>query len=204
MPNWCFSSYVATNDEKAVCDLYEKMKSLEERKESLVENGFGKRWLGNLVSLLGGDWKTVYCRGEWSDLEKDDDNGALRFNTISAWGDPDQTIAFLKKYYPNLEFYFIAEESGMGYYATNDADGEFFPERYYFSLPDDPEPYLYEEEELDDFLRDVGKFVGRKINTVEEAQKAILAYNESKEWKECAEVKIYKVINNEQQEEQNQ
>ena len=41
MPNWCFTSNVVTGDEKEVCDLYEKMRSLEEREKSLVENGFG-------------------------------------------------------------------------------------------------------------------------------------------------------------------
>lgn len=34
-------------------DLYEKMKSLEEREKPLVENDFGVTWLGNLVTLLG-------------------------------------------------------------------------------------------------------------------------------------------------------
>ena len=70
MPNWCFTSYVVTGEEKEVCDLYEKMLSLEEREESLVENGFGKSWLGNLVTLLGGDWNTIYSRGAWLDLQK--------------------------------------------------------------------------------------------------------------------------------------
>lgn len=27
MPNWCFTSYVVTGEEKEVCDLYEKMLS---------------------------------------------------------------------------------------------------------------------------------------------------------------------------------
>lgn len=194
MPNWCFSSYVATGDAKEVCDLYEKMRSLEEREESLVENGFGKTWLGNLVTLLGGDWNTIYCRGSWYDLEKDDDNGALRFYAESAWSEPCQVINFLRGKYPNLEFYFIAEEPGMEYYVTNDADGEYFPERYYFSEADDPEPYNYEEDELDDFLRDVGNFVGKELKSVEEAKEAVYAYNEGKEFDECIEIKIYKVI----------
>ena len=116
MPNWCFTSYVVTGEEKEVCDLYEKMRSLEEREESLVENGFGKTWLGNLVTLLGGDWITIYCRGAWLDLLKDEDNGALRFDTETAWNDPDEVVTFLQGKYPSLEFYFITEEPGMGYY----------------------------------------------------------------------------------------
>ena len=62
MPNWCFTSFVVRVEDKEVCDLYEKMRSLEQREESLVENGFGKTWVGNLVTLLGGDWNTIYCR----------------------------------------------------------------------------------------------------------------------------------------------
>ena len=41
MPNWCSTSYVVTGDKKEVRDLYEKMKSLEEREKPLVENDFG-------------------------------------------------------------------------------------------------------------------------------------------------------------------
>lgn len=166
MPNWCFSSYVVTGDEKEVRDLYEKMKSLEDRKESLVENGFGKSWLGNLVTLLGGDWKKIYCRGEWSDLDKDDDDGALRFDTDTAWSEPDEVVAFLKKHYPSLRFYFVAEEPGMGYYVTNDAEGEHFPGRYYFSEADDAEPYYYAEDELDEFLHDVGNYIGKELKNI--------------------------------------
>lgn len=194
MPNWCFTSYVVTGEEKEVCDLYEKMLSLEEREESLVENGFGKTWLGNLVTLLGGDWNTIYCRGDWSNLEKDDDNGALRFDTETAWSEPCQVINFLRGKYPNLEFYFLAEEPGMEYYVTNDAGGEYFPERYYFSEGDAPEPYNYCEDELDDFLRDVGNFVGKELMSVEEAKEAVCEFNKDKEWEERIEIKIYKVI----------
>ena len=194
MPNWCFTSYVVTGDENEVCDLYEKMRSLEEREESLVENGFGKSWLGNLVTLLGGDWNTIYCRGDWSGLEKDNDNGALRFDTETAWNDPDEVVTFLQGKYPSLEFYFITEEPGMGYYATNDVEGDFFPERYYFSEPDDPEPYNYEEDEFDDFLRDVGNFVGKELKSIEEAQEAVNEYNMDKEFDEMIEIKVYKVV----------
>lgn len=197
MPNWCNTSYVVTGDENEVCDLYEKMRSLEEREESLVENGFGKTWLGNLVTLLGGDWNTVYCRGEWEYIEKDEDgegNVILRFSVTSAWSDPDDTINFLKRKYPSLAFYFIAEEPGMGYYATNDVEGDFFPERYYFSEPDDPEPYNYEEDEFDDFLRDVGNFLGKELKSIAEAEAAVCEYNKDKEFDEMIEIKVYKVV----------
>lgn len=118
----------------------------------------------------------------------------MRFSVTSAWSDPDDTINFLKRKYPSLAFYFIAEEPGMGYYATNDVEGDFFPERYYFSEPDDPEPYSYEEDEFDDFLRDVGNFVGKELKSIEEAQEAVNEYNKDKEFDEMIEIKVYKVV----------
>ena len=191
MPNWCFTSYVVTGDEKEVCDLYEKMRSLEEREESLVENGFGKTWLGNLVTLLGGDWNTIYCRGDWSDLTKDDDNGALRFDTETAWCDADETIAFLQEKYPNLEFYFIAEEPGMGYYATNDTAGEYFPQRYTVLPYDSGEEYQYEEGEEQAFFDEITNLTGCKVNSFEEVEKAVHEYNEQHEDEEIY-VKIFR------------
>lgn len=176
MPNWCWTSYVATGDEKEVCDLYEKMRSLEEREESLVENGFGKSWFGNLVTLLGGDWHAIYCRGEWSDLEKDDDDGALRFNVMSAWGDPEEVIDFLQEHYPNLEFYFIAEESGNEYFVTNDAEGEYFPERYSVLGYDSSEQFFYEDGEEREFMDNVAELIGREIHTIDEVMPMVSEY----------------------------
>ena len=62
MPNWCWTSYVAVGDKKDIRDLYKKMKSLEDSEKSLIENGFGNTWLGNLVTILGGDYHKISCR----------------------------------------------------------------------------------------------------------------------------------------------
>ena len=174
-----------------MCDLYEKMRSLEEREESLVENGFGKSWLGNLVTLLGGDWNTIYCRGAWLELEKDDDNGALRFDTETAWNDPDEVISFLQEKYPNLEFYFITEEPGMGYYATNDTAGEYFPQRYTITPYDCGEEYQYEEGEEQEFFKEIENITGYKVTNFEEVEKAVCDYNEKHEDEEIY-VKIFR------------
>lgn len=189
MPNWCYTSYVVTGDEKEVCDLYEKMRSLEQREESLVENGFGKNWLGNLVTLLGADWHKVFCRGSWYDLEKDGEK-TLRFWVESAWSDPDQVIDLLKEKYPSLEFIFRAEEPGMNYYVTNDATGDYF-ERY--ALDADGEQTYYWEGELNELLRDVENIVGKKVETLAEANDAIDKYNEENvdEW---CQLIVFKVV----------
>ena len=100
------------------------MNNLENRRKPLVDNSFGKTWLGCLVTKLGADWQKVYCRGSWSDL---DWNGAiLRFNTETAWGPMDEVFKFIKTIYPSLKIYYQAEEDGMGVFITNDAEGSYF------------------------------------------------------------------------------
>lgn len=44
---------------------------MEKRKTSILPNGFGKMWLGNLVYKLGGDWEKLRCRGEITDFSLD-------------------------------------------------------------------------------------------------------------------------------------
>lgn len=52
MPNWCSTAYAIDGDAKEVKQLYELMKSLEERDNPSVTNGFGTTWLGCLVDAL--------------------------------------------------------------------------------------------------------------------------------------------------------
>ena len=100
------------------------MNNLENRRKPLVDNSFGKTWLGCLVNKLGGNWQEVYCRGSWRDL---DWNGAiLRFNTETAWGPMNEVFKFIKTIYPSLKIYYQAEEDGMGVFITNDAEGSYF------------------------------------------------------------------------------
>ena len=123
MPNWCYTSYVIDGKRKEVQSLFSKMNNLENRRKPLVDNSFGKTWLGCLVTKLGADWQKVYCRGSWSDL---DWNGAiLRFNTETAWGPMNEVFKLVKETYPSLEIYYMAEEDGMGVFITNDTDGNY-------------------------------------------------------------------------------
>jgi hypothetical protein len=189
MPNWCYTSYVATGDSKEVYDLYKKMKSLEDREESLVPNGFGKSWLGNLVSLLGGDWQKVVCRGDWNNLNISNDCSELRFNTESAWAEPYEVIEFLKGHYPNVHFYFQAEEDGCGYWVSNDADGIYFPERYAVDVWGDGIEYF---EDLDKALSYLSKKIGKDIHSVEQAEEELCSFNENDD--NPIFLKVFKVV----------
>ena len=173
MPNWCSTSYVIDGKRKEVQSLFSKMNNLENRKKPLVDNTFGKTWLGCLVTKLGGDWQKVYCRGSWSDL---DWNGAiLRFNTETAWGPMDEVFKFIKKQYPSLEIYWQAEEDGNGVYCSNDVKGRYFKDRYriehdccyeYFST-------------LDGLAEYVSGIIGKEVKTMDDINAAIESWNNS-------------------------
>ena len=178
MPNWCCTSYIATGDRKEVRDLYEKMKSLEEGENPLVENGFGKTWLGNLVVLLGGDWHNMYCRGFFSYYQIDDDNETLRFDAITAWSEMRDLRQFIQSKYPSLCIYFRSEEPGMGYFITNDADGEYFPERIEVDDWENGQEYY---ETWDEVFQVIAEKTGAEVFDREEMNRVLKAYNEKHE-----------------------
>lgn len=132
MPNWCSTAYAIEGDAEEVKSLYETMKELQERKEPSVENGFGTTWLGCLVDALGGNWKEVYCRGDWDKLQFDGE--VLKFNTLTAWVPCDATFDFVCHKFPTLRCYYQAEEPGLASYWTNDREGKYFPDRYVVDL----------------------------------------------------------------------
>lgn len=102
MPNWCFAEH---------------------------KSDFGKFWLGNVIELFGGNWEKINCRGRLHDLEKRC-RTEISFRTVTAWGDLPEIWDFLLKQYPSLKYYFYAEECGNCYYATNNHEGKYFPDRF--------------------------------------------------------------------------
>lgn len=143
MPNWAYTTYKIKGSEVEVAALHNTIKDLDQRKESLLSNGFGKLWLGNLVNALGGDWEKVYCRGQITDYNLE--NGILTINTETAWGEMSDTRHFIKSKYPSLEIYFQTEEPGMCIFLTNDSAGTYFPDRWLLDWNDEKDAvYVYE------------------------------------------------------------
>lgn len=143
MPNWCYTNYVVEGRESEVTALHKIIQDLEAKEESLLPNGFGKLWLGNLVHTLGGDWKKIYCRGQILDYSLE--SGILRLTVESAWGEMDETRHFIQSKYPGLKIIYQAEESGMCIFETNDKDGTYFPEKWILDWCDEKKNlYLYE------------------------------------------------------------
>lgn len=137
MPNWAYTSYLVKGSSEEVAALHKIIQDLEAREESYLPNGFGKLWLGNLVSILGGDWEKIYCRGHILDYSLQED--ILRMNVESAWGEMDETRHFLQTKFPSLEIYFQTEEPGMCIFQTNDVAGAYFPERWLLDWNDEKE-----------------------------------------------------------------
>lgn len=145
MPNWCSTAYAIDGDAKEVRQLYELMKGLEERDSPSVKNDFGTTWLGCLVDALGGDWKKIKCRGDWSFLELDEDDDIVRFCTETAWYPCNEVLEFVCKKFPSLNYYCQAEEPGQNIYITNDKEGKYFYEKYLVDIytPDKKCHYKY-------------------------------------------------------------
>ena len=135
MPNWCDTAYVVTGDKAQLDSLYNTMRELESTPSTDSSlNSFGVTWLSNLRR----------------------DGETVRFATVSAWQEPIEVQQFLESVYPDLKFYFSAEEPDMGHYTTNDERGIYFPERYHVYIEDQMiHEYFQDFESLADYISEV-------------------------------------------------
>ena len=159
MSNPAFMSVFFVGEKREMRSLYGKMWRLQVRKESLIANGFyeEKRWLGNLVTRLGGDWREVYCKGTWSDLRLTKDY--LHFATETAWQPPFELLKLIQKVYPSLQYFFSAEGDDWDAYLTNDEGGRFFTARYVLDMEPDIEYF----DTIEEACAHLSAFIGRPV-----------------------------------------
>lgn len=153
MPNWASTCYVMEAKPEQAKELYDKIDSLTKMERPLVENGFGILWMGCLVNLLGGDWNKIYCRGEIISYTLEDSHVSLSCET--AWGEMPEFRHFIEQHYPGSKVYYCVEESGNCVYATNDADGLYFKDRYCLDF--------YDGLEYFETIEEAAKFIGARI-----------------------------------------
>lgn len=96
MANICTTNYVIEGEKNELDALYETMKNLQGQA------------LGQLVKALGKDPDEVMCRGEWSDLERQDDTLRMTFET--AWTPCYELTDLLKEKFPSIRIYYKAVE----------------------------------------------------------------------------------------------
>ena len=159
MSNPAFMDVVLEGDKRELRSLYGKMKRLQERKKPLVKNGFyfPMRWLGNLITRLGGNPEEVPCRGTWDDLRYN--NGYLGFSTETAWQPPIELLEFIQQKYTSVVYYYEAEGDGWDCYTTNDAEGRHFPSRYIV----DCEPDLEYFNTIEEACAYLSAYIGRRV-----------------------------------------
>ena len=165
MANPAFMNVVIKGNKREILSLYWKMKRLQERKSPLVGNNFyyPHRWLGCLVTRLGGDRHEIYCRGTWSDLRIKDN--CLFFSTETAWNPPLELLKLIEKVYPTLKIYYEAEGDNWDSYITNDTNGKYFPARYVVDFEPDME-YFDTIEEACTYL---SNYIGEPVETTWDA-----------------------------------
>ena len=129
MANWAITDYVIEGSKESLKRIYDAIKNHE------VEEGSDNSWEGNILNALGIDWdREFYMRGFIRDIEainfNPDTDAVLSFYTEEAWGATDFNIA-LEEGIPDIKVYFSVIEEGEELYATNDAEGKYFTDRYY-------------------------------------------------------------------------
>lgn len=157
MANNCFTDYIIEGDRKELQTLYEALQRIDTKAELKTTSGFGGRWLGNLVTELGGDWQKVYCRGtiEWYEMENDQ----LKITTDTAWVPMNEVFDFICEKFPGLTYYYQAQEPGCDLFWTNDTAGIHFC-RYVVRICKDG----YDDEEYFDNLKNVYKYISDNFN----------------------------------------
>lgn len=114
MANICTTNYVIEGKREELDALYQKMNELQGQD------------LGLLVKALGKNPDEMECRGEWTELVREDETLRMIFET--AWTPCYEVTNLLKSVYPSLRIFYKAEEPGCEVYLKNDAEGKYFPE----------------------------------------------------------------------------
>ena len=87
-PNWASVTYECVGDPKDIRLLHDALKYIDKRKTTIVPNGFGKWWLGNLVTRLGGNWEQYPCLGDITSYSLESETTLLIWQN-TAWGEQE-------------------------------------------------------------------------------------------------------------------
>ena len=169
MANCAYTSYRIVGKKEEVTDLYNKIQQLQNMNEPLEPNSWGSLWLGCLVTILGGNWNEIYCRGHIINFSLED--GILSIETETAWGEMNEVRHFIEKIYPALKIYYYEEECGCEIYQTNDKHGQFFSSRYIFDDQDGEGMEYFDKPET--LLAFASRAMGKKLKTIEDLNDAV-------------------------------
>lgn len=177
MANWASTIYRIEGSKEDLEKVYNVIDEFMSERRKPIEVNASSEWEGNIIRALGAtdeQMKNNYLRGFIEEYEMDGD--IIRIEAEEAWGTTDfrQVLAQLM---PELTIYYIVEEPGCEVYATNDADGKYFPERFYVDayVNGDYQSEYFETEEQ--AMTYVANLLGKKE----------VSKNELENWNECHE-----------------
>lgn len=162
MPNWAYTNYVIEGELNQLKTFEAKLNQLNRMPRPLLKNGFGKLWLGNIVHLLGGNWKEIRCRGRILDYYLE--YGGLRLSVESAWCEQGEVRHLLLKKFPDIKVYYQTEEPGMEIFQCNDESGKYFTEQYVIDSEETGEEYY---EDLTEVARRIQEITGLRTEETE-------------------------------------
>lgn len=165
MPNWAYTTYKIEGEQSVLEEINQLITDFQSGHRSI--EGAAPDWEGNIIRALGIPGEGAYLRGFFQSHELED--GVLTIEAEEAWGDTDFRH-LLRKKYPQLKIFYITEEAGMEYFATNDSEGKYFRDRFllescidedyqheYFRTKEEAQKYiaehfhLHSEKEIEDF-----------------------------------------------------
>lgn len=148
MPNWASVSYRIVGPKETLQKVYDAVQ------HPVIEEGASEDWEGNVLKTLKPDWKQeidIRMRGFIQDYDFTDSDECpyISINAEEAWDKTDFSQELLK-ILSDINIFYIVEEPGLEVYYTNDAEGVFFPERFYvdthFNGNDDSECFQTEKD----------------------------------------------------------
>lgn len=142
MPNWCATNYCLKGDMDELTRFADMLNSMP-----IIENGFGRYWVGNMLVALGLDPKDAGYRatldpdpearaffdGPCVDEERSfsvDDDGTMRFSIISAWDRCPDVEEIILDRFPSFEFFWKSTDEFGNFHLVHDPDDICRFERY--------------------------------------------------------------------------
>ncbi len=177
MANWASTSYRIEGSKEDLEKVYNVIDEFMSERRKPVQVDASNEWEGNIIRALGAtdeQMKNNYLRGFIEEYEMDGD--IIRIEAEEAWGTTDFRHV-LAQLMPELTIYYIVEEPGCEVYATNDAEGKYFPERFYVDAyvnGDYQSEYFDTEEQA---MTYVANLLGKQE----------VSKNELENWNECHE-----------------
>lgn len=190
MANWAATSYRIEGGKSDLEKVYGAIDGFMKKRQRPATQEAAYNWEGNVLQALGatdGQMAENYLRGFIQTYGME--GGILRIEAEEAWGATDFRHV-LGKLVPGLAIYFAVKEGGCEVYATNDAEGRYFPGRFFVDAcvgGDYQSEYFWTEGEALDYA---ARLTGRERTDRDELERWNEDHGEEDDFIYVHEVKV--------------